>query len=137
MAIADGSLLLPQTIVSALLLDGAPLLAQPPHIGIASGADGPPVTNVDVLWDNGEFSQNVPIGSLVEILPADAATIAQLAGKVVRRTVNDQSEEYIGVPVLLAKAALSQSVDFAVVKSVGPGNFYWVSVTSELEVVAR
>lgn len=136
MAIANNSWVIPQTIAAAVLLDGAPLLAQPPHTGIASGAvGGPPAVTVDVLWDNGVFDQDIPVGSLVEVLAADASAISDFSGQVVRRTVNNQSQEYIGVALFIAKWVLASPVNVAVVKSLGPNRFYWVSVTSDLEVV--
>ena len=137
MAIDDGSFVMPLTIVSAALLDGSPWLAQPPHVGIASGADGPPITAVDVLWDNAVFDAAIPIGSLLEIIAAAAGTITDLSGHVVRRTVNNQSGEFIGVPLFIAKGVFpaQSSVDFAILKTLGANPFYWASVTAELEVV--
>lgn len=136
MAIGDGDFVVPQTIVSSTQFSGSPWLAQPPHVGIVSGFDGQANTG-DVLWDNGVFDADVPVASLLEISAADPATVAAFAGQVVRRTVNNQSQEFIGVVVFLAHAifGVEDEADFAVVKSLGPANQWWSAGVSELEVV--
>jgi hypothetical protein len=136
MAIVDGSFVVPATIVSALQLDGSPWLAQPPHVGSVSDTDDQART-CDVLWDNGVFDDDIPFATLIQITAADPASVAALAGQVVRRTVNNQSVEYTGVVVFIAKAilGLENEVDFAIVKTLGPGNFWWEALVSELVVV--
>jgi hypothetical protein len=137
---ANGKLVTPNTIAGLpnnTLLDGTGWLAQPPHIGIVSNfQQGNP--NVDVLWDNCIFDLAVPIASLLEILQPFDDNITQFSGKIVRRTTNNQSSEYIGAVVLLAGIFLPfqvEAVDFVVVKSVGPGQFFWASRVSDIEVV--
>jgi len=142
MTIADGSWVAPATILgpaTTALLDGTPWLAQPPHVGIASGAQGgPPATTVDVLWDTGFFDTTLPVGTLQELQAAQSSTVAQFSGQVVRRTVNNQSGQFIGVPVLLARIIYADQspADIAIVKTLGPAAAYWVAPTSEIEVVS-
>jgi len=137
MAIEDGAFVMPRTIVAALQLDGTPWLAQPPHVGVCSGEDGPPITVVDVLWDTGSVAAAQPIGTLLEIDVPDPASIAAFSGRVVRLT-GTQSPEYIGCPVLLAHAVFDEGVDegdFVVVKVLGPGNFYWAAMVANVEAL--
>lgn len=130
MAIGDGSWVTPNTVVGTAL-NSANWLAQPPIIGITNGA-GP----FGVLWDNGVFDSSIPVGSLLEITEAQAGTISDFSGQVVRSTVNNQSGEFIGVVVFLGAINLgSGAVDFAIVKSLGPGHFFWAAAVSDLAVV--
>jgi len=138
MAIGNGSYVTPGTIIGtagATFLDGSPWLAQPPIVGRCSGAGG---GNVNVLWDNGGFASTVPSTSLVELGVAGANSL-DFSGQVVRRLSNNQSGEFIGVPVLIASIALTAGgalSDFAIIKSNGPSNHYWAALISDLEVVA-
>ena len=137
MTIANDSKVMPLTFVALAFLDGTPWLAQPPHVGVCSGATGgPPATTVDVLWDTGESIQDQAVATLLELGNPDASTISTYSGRVVRRT-GSQSAEYVGTPVLLAKGVFpaQSSADFAIVKSAGPGGFFWASLVSDLEVV--
>ena len=119
-------------------LDGTPWLAQPPHIGVVSGFDEQAGT-ANVLWDNCIFDLAIPIASLREITTPQLSNITQFSGKIVRRTTNNQSVEYDGAIVLLAAIVLpgpdDTPVDFVVVKSVGPGQFFWASRVSDIEVL--
>jgi len=140
MAIQNGSLVTPATIAGppdSTLLDGTGWLAQPPHIGVVSNFDEQSPT-VDVLWDNCIFDLAVPLTSLLQIVEPFLDNITQFSGKIVRRKTNNQSSEYIGAVVLLAGIFLpfqDAAVDFVVVKSVGPGQFFWASRVSDIEVV--
>lgn len=141
MAIVNGSLVTPATIAGppdSTLLDGTPWLAQPPHIGVVSNfQQGNP--NVDVLWDNCIFDLAIPIASLLEITSPSLSNITDFSGKIVHRTTNNQSVEYVGAIVLLAAIVLpgpdDTPVDFVVVKSVGPGQFFWTARVSDIEVM--
>lgn len=127
MALSAGDLVTPNTVVGGVL-NGASWLAQPPIIGILSGTDP-----FGVLWDNGFFDLLVPGASL---LPISAPAATTLAGQVVRSKLNNQSGEFIGTVVFLGGIDLGQgAADFAVVKSLGPGVFYWEALVSDLEVV--
>lgn len=129
MAIGNGSWVTPNTVVGATLA-GASWLAQPPLIGIADGA-GP----FGVMWENGIYDAAVPAASLLEITAASSTT---LAGQVVRRTINpaNQSQEFIGTVVFIGGIDLGAgAVDFAIVKSIGPGAFFWAALTADLVVV--
>jgi len=144
MAITTDSLVIPFTFIEANDLIQTSFAAQPPHFGRASGFDpgnDPPATStVNVLWDTTVFDLAVPINSLREIRAPSAATVTQLGGKVVRSSINTQSPEFIGVVIFLGgiifnPAADAPIVDFAIVKSVGPGLFFWVAKAGELVVV--
>jgi len=133
MAIGNGSKVMPLTFVATAFLDGTPWLAQPSHVGVCSDAAGG--TTADVLWDTGESIQDQPVATLLELANPDASTISTYSGRVVRRT-GSQSAEYVGTPVLLAKGVFSGgSADFAIIKSAGPGVFFWASLVADLEVV--
>jgi hypothetical protein len=135
MAIDDGVLVMPRTLLGNSF-DGQPWLAQPPHVGIVSGFDEGAGT-ADVLWDNCIFDADVPITSLLELTTPAPSSVTSFTGQIVRRTISNQSNEYIGAVVFLAGIFLPGGpVDFAVIKSVGPGQFFWSAPVGELVVVA-
>jgi hypothetical protein len=130
MAIGDGSWVTPNTVVGTAL-NSANWLAQPPTIGVASGQSTP----FAVLWDNGVFDAAIPEASLLQIdVPSTPST---LVGQVVRSTQNNQSAEFIGTVVFLGSIDLGAGAfDFAIVKSAGPGHFFWAAALADLAVVA-
>jgi hypothetical protein len=144
MSITNDVIVVPRTFLEATDLLQTSFAAQPPHFGVTSGFDAgndpPDTSTVNVLWDTTVFDLDVPITSLRQIVPAQAASISQFGGKLVRSPLNSQSEEYIGAVILLGGIIFNPSaeapvVEFAVIKSIGPGLFFWVSKIAELAVV--
>lgn len=78
--------------------------AQPPRFGVvAAGTGGPPFTTVDVLWEDGRLTADIPVAALDLIAAPDAGVVTNLQGFVLKTdpatAAQAESPEYQGTAI--------------------------------------
>jgi len=91
-----------QENLSGLL--GPLVQSQPPRFGIiADGAGGPPFTTVDVLWEDGRLTADIPVRALDLIGAPDAGDVTRLQGFVLKTdpsaAAQAESPEFQGIAI--------------------------------------
>lgn len=77
--------------------------AQPPRFGRVAAVNGPPVTAVAVLWDDGRYETDIPSVALDKIEEPDAGVVTALQGFFLKTNpsvaAQQESPEFQGIAI--------------------------------------